>query len=140
MRAVLMGGKMKKHLLSAIFLLGSTAADASVVPVVTRPIEMGGGASSLVFNFDEIGGAWVEERDEHGFSQGDWTTFPRFPVPQLRFDAASRQILFGRVVCANVVPMAAGYGVMNTGRCRLRSFTHLAPQGPLLETVEMEVH
>jgi hypothetical protein len=131
---------MKKLTLSFLLLLASSAAEAGVVNVATRPIEMGGGATWLMFNYDEAGAAWIEERDANGYTSGDWTTYPKFPVDRLRFDPAGRQILFGRVVCATVVPMAAGTGVINTGHCKLRSAIHdLGPDGPRLESITMEV-
>jgi hypothetical protein len=131
---------MKKIAIAAFLLLASGAAQAGVVPVATRPIEMGGGAAYLAFNYNESGEAWVEERDYNGYTSGDWTTYPKFPLPTLRFDSATRQILFGRLVCANVVPMAAGFSVVNTGRCRLHStIRDLGPEGPRLESVTMEI-
>lgn len=131
---------MKKLALCLILLSAPAMAEAKVVHVATRPIEMGGGAIWLAFNYDDLGNAWVEARDANGYTSGDWTTYPKFALPTLRFDPASRQILFGRVVCANVVPMAAGFGVINTGRCKLRS--HIqdhGSEGPRIETVDMEV-
>jgi hypothetical protein len=131
---------MKKLAICLMLSLQPISADAGVVQVVTRPVAMGGGADYLAFNYDEFGKAWVEERDQNGYTSGDWTTFPRFELPTLRFDAASRQILFGRVVCANVVSMAAGFAVVNTGRCKLRSsIRDMGPAGPRLENVVMEV-
>ncbi|WP_424362666.1 hypothetical protein [Methylocystis parvus] len=131
---------MKKLAISLALVLASHAAEAGVVPVATRPIEMGGGATWLMFGYDNNGGAWIEEMDMNGYTSGDWTTYPKFPLARLRFDPASRQILFGRVVCANVVPMAAGTSVINTGRCRLHSsIRDMGPDGPRLESIVMDV-
>lgn len=132
---------MKRVAILAAILLAPAAAAASVVHVTTREIEMGGGAAYLVFNYDDGGDAWVEERDYNGFTSGDWTTTPKFALPKLRFDPASRQILYGAIVCAKVVPMATSYSVYATGRCRLHSsIRDLGPDGPRLESVDMEVH
>ncbi|WP_442753435.1 hypothetical protein ACNHKD_10510 [Methylocystis sp. JAN1] len=131
---------MKKAAISLALMLASNVAEAGVVSVATRPIEMGGGASWLMFAYDESGAAWIEERDTNGYTSGDWTTYPKFPLDRLRFDPASGQILFGRIVCAHVVPMAAGTSVVNTGRCILRSsIRDLGPDGPRLETITMDV-
>jgi hypothetical protein len=131
---------MQKFVLCALLLAAPGVARAGVVDIVTRPIEMGGGATYLAFNYNEVGDAWVEERDDNGYTSGDWTTFPRFPLRGLRFDPVSRHISFGRVVCANVAPMAGGFGVFNTGRCRLHSaIRDLGAEGPRLESVTMEV-
>ncbi|QGM98577.1 hypothetical protein [Methylocystis parvus] len=128
-----------KRLVFLLFL-ASSAAEAAVVPVVTRPIEMGGGATWLMFNYDETGAAWIEEKDMNGYTAGDWTTYPKFPLDKLRFDPASRQIFFGRTVCAHVVPMAAGTSVMNTGHCVLRSnIQDTGPGGPRLESITLEI-
>lgn len=132
---------MKKLLLALCAVFAASAADAGVISVATRPIEMGGGATWLMFNYDESGAAWIEERDMNGYTSGDWTTYPKFALPTLRFDPASRQILFGRTVCAHVTPMAAGTGVFNTGRCELHSsIRDLGPGAPRLETIVMNVH
>ncbi len=131
---------MKKVLLIAALLSAPSLAEAGVIQVATRPIEMGGGAAYLMFNYNEAGDAWVEERDYNGYTSGDWVTNPKFPVRGLRFDPSTRQILLGRVVCATVVPMAAGFGVMKTGRCRLSSsIRDFGPDGPRLESVVLEV-
>lgn len=131
---------MKKLAISLALILGANASKADVVPVASRAIEMGGGATWLMFGYDDTGAAWIEEKDMNGYTSGDWTTYPRFSLAGLRFDPARRQILFGRVACANVVPMAAGESVVNTGRCRLRAtIRDMGPDGPRLESISMEV-
>lgn len=112
---------MKKIVLCLSTLLMSSAASASVVHVTSRPIAMGGGASYLVFNYNENGRAWIEEKDTNGYSEGSATSYLHYHLPGLRFNPATREILYGRVACANVVPMAMGYSVYNTGRCDLRA-------------------
>ncbi len=131
---------MMRFALGAWLLLVCSAAEAAVVNIVTHPIQMGGGATYLVFNYNATGAAWVEERDNNGYTEGGWTAYPRFPVDKLRFDPASRQILFGGVICAQVVPMALGTSVANTGACRLHSsIRDMGPGGPRLESIVMEV-
>lgn len=131
---------MKKLAIFLALILASNAAEAGVISVATRPIEMGGGATWLMFAYDDAGAAWIEERDMNGYTSGDWTTYPKFQLEKLRYDPASRQILFGHVVCANVVPMAAGTSVINTGRCRLHSsIRDMGPDGPRLESIVMDV-
>ena len=44
-----------------------------------------------------------------------------YHLPGLRFNAATREIQYGQVTCATVVPMGFGYGVFKTGRCNLSS-------------------
>lgn len=131
---------MKKLVIYLALMLAPTVAEAGIISVATRPIEMGGGATWLMFGYDDTGAAWIEEKDMNGYTSGDWTTYPKFRLDRLRFDPASRRILFGRVVCATVVPMAAGESVVETGRCLLHSsIRDMGPGGPRLETIVMEV-
>jgi len=93
-----------------------------------------------VFNYNKFGHALVGEIGYNGCSQYDWTSILRFPAPKLRFNPVSREIPFGRVVCANVVPMVAEFSVYTTERCKLRSsIRDYGDEGPCLETVTMEV-
>jgi hypothetical protein len=131
---------MKTSVICLALMLTPNLAAAGAISVATRPIEMGGGATWLMFNYDETGAAWIEERDMNGYTSGDWVTYPKFPLGNLRYDPASRQILFGRTVCAHVAPMAAGTGVFNTGRCVLRSnIRDMGPGAPRLESIVMDV-
>jgi hypothetical protein len=126
------------HILFAF--LASGAAQAGVVRVATHPVQMGGGANYVVFNYDETGAAWIETRDSNGYSTGNWTTYPKFPLPTLRFDPTTREIVFGKVICANVVSMATGFSVVSTGRCQLHaSIRDLGPDSPRLETIDMTI-
>jgi hypothetical protein len=114
-----MEDKMKKEICFLIGLLLPSGAGATVVDVVTRPVATGGGASLLVFNYNENGRAWIEEKDTNGFSRDNATQYLHYHLPGLRFNAATREIQYGRVTCATVVPMGFGYGVFKTGRCNL---------------------
>lgn len=138
---------MKTIALCVSALLMSSAANAAVVHVTTRPIAMGGGASSLVFNYNENGRAWIEEKDTNGYSEGSATSYLHYHLPGLRFNPATREIMFGRVVCANVVPMAMGYSVYKTGRCDLHAVrssrryeTDEGIGSTELENIVMDVH
>lgn len=131
---------MNKFILCAALLLSSNIAEAGVVHVATRPIAMGGGAALLVFEFNALGAAWIEERDYNGYSEGGVILRPKFGLPGLRFDPVTAQIMYGPVVCARVVPMAAGYSVYKTGRCRLGTMVaDHPPTGVRLEQIVMAV-
>lgn len=110
---------MKREVLLLLAMCLPSSAIAAVIDVVSRPIATGGGASLLVFNYNENGLAWIEEKDTKGFSRDSATQFLHFHLWGLRFDPETREIRFGRVTCANVIPMGFGYGVYKTGRCNL---------------------
>jgi hypothetical protein len=138
---------MKKLVMALLPLLITHSAYAAVVNVVKRPIAMGGGASYLVFNYNENGRAWIEEKDTNGFSEGNGNEFLHYHLSGLRFNPATREIMFGKIACANVVSMGLGYGVYNTGRCSLSSIkssrSHETDDGTEttdFETIVMDVH
>jgi hypothetical protein len=110
---------MKNITLCITSLLMSSAANAGVVTVATHPIPIGGNALYLVFNYNDRGRAWIEEKDTNGPSSDFETRSLHFHLPGLRFDGATREILYGRAVCAKVVPMGFGYSVYSTGQCVL---------------------
>ncbi len=137
---------MKRLLLFAIPLFISSIANAAVIHVATRPVAMGGGASLLVFNYNENGRAWIEETDYNGYTEGGAVSNPHYHLPGLHFDPTTREIVYGRVVCANVVPIALGFSVYKTGRCELRAMpgwraaeTDAGLSTTRLETIEMDV-
>jgi hypothetical protein len=139
--------KMRTEALFLLAMLIPSSAGATVIDVVSRPIATGGGASLLVFNYSENGRAWIEEKDTNGFSRDSATQFLHYDLRGLRFDPGTREIRFGQVTCANVVPMGLGYGVYKTGRCNLsavRSFRSYESDDGLqstdFENVLMEVH
>ncbi len=137
---------MTKIVLCIASLLISSAANARVMTVATHPIAMGGSVLSLVFNYNGNGRAWIEEKDTNGPSMDYEMQSLHYHLPGLRFDKITRKIIYGRVVCAEVVSMGLGYGVYNTGKCdlatvrRSRNYeTDGGTQSKYFETVLMSV-
>jgi hypothetical protein len=130
---------MKRYLLLFAALVPGVA-NASILHIATRPIAMGGGASSLAFNYSENGRAWIEERDTNGLSDDAGLEYLHYHLPGLRFDPSSRKIVYGRVVCASVTPMAFGFSVENTGQCVLSVVVSSRPHevNDVVSTIEFE--
>lgn len=115
-------------------------SQAASVNVATREIQMGGEAAYLIFNYSETGAHSVEEQANNGYPEGNWTALPKCPFEKLRFDPASRQISFGRTICAKVVTMAVGESAVNTEPCRLHNVIRdMGGGAPRFETILMIV-